>query len=147
MSVPCIPTGSFLLLDFLGRCLTVNITGGSVFSPVIAAQCTTLPQQTWSLQPVNHGAILVSGLSQGAGETVLLAEGSNEQAITSGNTGFGFNITCLPVGAHSVTLVDNLIGTEITLTSSQEGQSETAQVIFEPLNGSFEQIWTIVDLD
>ncbi|KAJ7858832.1 hypothetical protein B0H14DRAFT_2577557 [Mycena olivaceomarginata] len=109
----------------------------------------------WSLATVNHGRVLVSGLSQESGQTVVVAEGSNGQAITAGGTSFGFNITCVPVDANSVTdvlhrtfLVDNLVGTEITLTSSQaEGQGDTAQVIFEPFTGSAEQIWTIEALD
>ncbi|KAJ7861768.1 hypothetical protein B0H13DRAFT_1900389 [Mycena leptocephala] len=136
MSISCTPTGSFLLVDFHGLCLTVNITAASLFGPIITEKCTGLtlptvpPQQTWSFAPVNHGSVLVSGLSHEAGETVLVAEGSNGGAIAAGSTGFGFNTTCVPVGApgHSVTLVDNLIGTEITLTSSQpDGQSNTAQ--------------------
>lgn len=128
MSVPCtIPTGSFLLSDFQGLCLTVDITGASPFSPIITEECSlrlpALPQQTvwstwissgshmvdiviqWSLATVNHGRVLVSGLSQEAGETVVVAEGSNGQAITAGGTIFGFNITCVPVDANSVTYV------------------------------------------
>ncbi|KAJ7304666.1 hypothetical protein DFH08DRAFT_825422 [Mycena albidolilacea] len=112
MSVPCtIPTGSFLLSDFQGLCLTVNITGASPFSPIITEECSrrlpALPQQTWSLATVNHGRVLVSGLSQEAGETVVVAEGSNGQAITAGSTSFGFNVTCVPVDANSVTLFLN----------------------------------------
>ncbi|KAJ7894974.1 hypothetical protein B0H14DRAFT_3426585 [Mycena olivaceomarginata] len=136
-----IPTGSFLLSDFQGLCLTVDITGASPFSPIITEECSrrlpALPQQTWSLATVNHGRVLVSGLSQEAGETVVVAEGSNGKAITAGGTSFGFNITCVPVDANSVTLVDNLVGTEITLTSSQaEGQGDTAQAA-GPVNPFF----------
>ncbi|KAJ7827366.1 hypothetical protein B0H14DRAFT_3467156 [Mycena olivaceomarginata] len=149
MSIPCtIPTGSFLLSDFQGFCLTVDITGASPFSPIITEGCSrrlpALPQQTWSLATVNHGRVLVSGLSQESGQTVVVAEGSNGQAITAGGTSFGFNITCVPVDANSVTdvlhrtfLVDNLVGTEITLTSSQaEGQGDTAQAA-GPVNPFF----------
>jgi hypothetical protein len=59
----------------------------------------------WSLAPVNHGSVLVSGLSQEVGETVLVTEGSNGQAVTDDSTGFAFNITCVPVDANSVTSV------------------------------------------
>jgi hypothetical protein len=55
----------------------------------------------WSLVPVNHGNILLSGLSQEAGENIFLTFGSNGQAITAGNTGFGFNITCVPFDANN----------------------------------------------
>ncbi|KAJ6495061.1 hypothetical protein C8R45DRAFT_1072621 [Mycena sanguinolenta] len=133
MSVPCtIPTtGSFQLMDFQGQCLTVDITGASPFAPVISEVCElrlpALAQQTWSLAPVNHGRVLVSGLSQGPSELVLLTQGPNGQAVTANNTGFGFNITCVPVDTNAVTLVDNLVGTEITLTSTQgSGQFNNA---------------------
>ncbi|KAJ7911885.1 hypothetical protein B0H13DRAFT_2327864 [Mycena leptocephala] len=155
MISPCtIPTGSFILKDFQGLCLTVDISGPSLFGPVFTEYCTLrlpgLPQQAWSLVPVNHGNILLSGLSQEAGENIFLTFGSNGQAITAGNTGFGFNITCVPFDANNtVTLVDNLVGTEITLTSSQAegGNFPESQVNFEPFTGSLEQIWWISTLD
>ncbi|KAF7374274.1 hypothetical protein MSAN_00310400 [Mycena sanguinolenta] len=163
MSVPpcTIPTtGSFWLKDFQGLCLTVDNSAG-FFSTVFADFCElrlpALPQQTWSLAPVNHGAILVSGLSQAAGELVLLAD-TDGQAITAGNTGFGFNITCVPIDFNTVTLVDNLVGTETTLTSTQVSVEKNsnldppAQVIFQPLAPNpfqiwNEQIWSIQTLD
>ncbi|KAJ7237367.1 hypothetical protein C8J57DRAFT_1372227 [Mycena rebaudengoi] len=153
MSVPCtIPTtGSFFLMDFQAQCLTVDISVSKPFAPIISDVCQVRlpaePWQTWSLAPVNHGSVLVSGLSQPGGQLVLVND-SGGQAFTAGNTGFGFNITCVPVDANSVTLVDNLVGTEITLTSTQgSGQFNHAPIIFEPLTGSPEQIWTIVALD
>ncbi|KAJ7909440.1 hypothetical protein B0H13DRAFT_2661474 [Mycena leptocephala] len=92
MSIPCtIPTGSFLLWDFQGICLTVDITGASPFSFIITEECRfrfpALPQQTWSLAPVNHGSVLVSGLSQeaqGQGNTAQRVGGGRlrEHALT-----------------------------------------------------------------
>ncbi|KAJ7688128.1 hypothetical protein B0H17DRAFT_1203136 [Mycena rosella] len=118
MSIPCtISTGSFLLWDFQGLCLTVNITGASPFSPITTEECSlrlpALPQQTVCSTCISSGSHMVD-----------------------------------IVMPWSLALVDNLVGTEITLTSKQaEVQGDTAQVIFEPFTGSSEQIWTIEALD
>ncbi|KAF7368069.1 hypothetical protein MSAN_00873000 [Mycena sanguinolenta] len=156
---PCttiIPTGSFLLKDFQQLCLTVNSTAGGLFGQsIITAPCSdelpALPQQTWSFEAVNHGSILVSGLSQGGapGEIVIVQEGEDGQAITYGSTNIAFNITCV-TGRPSnvVTLVDNVVGTEITLTATQaEGDGDTPPAIFETYMGSAQQIWSIEALD
>ncbi|KAJ7214540.1 hypothetical protein GGX14DRAFT_563359 [Mycena pura] len=146
MSEPCpaLPRGNFQLLDFQGLCLTALTSSG----PVIAEDCiSTFPaDQTWSLVPVNRGFILFSGLSQGPELPVFLNLGNSNGAVTSeGTTGFGFNISCFPFDFNAVTLVDNLV-VNGTLTSS-ETDGETAQVLFEPLANSFNQIWSIEVLD
>ncbi|KAF7368066.1 hypothetical protein MSAN_00872700 [Mycena sanguinolenta] len=151
-SLPCvIPTGSFLLKDFQQLCLTVSsITGGLYGQNITTAPCSdelpALPQQTWSLAPADHSSVLVSGLSQGPSEIVLLAE-SNGEAITASTTSFEFNVTCDPGNLpQSVVLVDNRAGTWNTLTSTQ-AKGDTAQVIFETFRAEGEQIWSMHDLD
>lgn len=113
-------------MDFQAQCLTVDISVSKPFAPIISDVCQVRlpaePWQTvcstwissdshmvdivmqWSLAPVNHGSVLVSGLSQPGGQLVLVND-SGGQAFTAGNTGFGFNITCVPVDANSVTYV------------------------------------------
>ncbi|KAJ7190820.1 hypothetical protein GGX14DRAFT_407685 [Mycena pura] len=147
MSAPCtvIPTGNFQLSDFQGFCLTAVFATNTVVETECILPPQAPPDQTqWSFVPVNHGHVLLSGISQVTSETILLDEDANGKAITGSNTGFGFNISCFPFNTNLVTLVDNLVGTEITLTSPG---IETAQVVFEPFTDSIAQLWNIEALD
>ncbi|KAJ7641721.1 hypothetical protein FB45DRAFT_900864 [Roridomyces roridus] len=123
------PSGTFFqLVDFQFLCLTVN--SGNVITSTCEFGGAGIPaEQQWTLIGVNHGTVLLSGLSVPPSSLFFLTQGSNGQAIASSNTGFGFNVSCVSAAERTVSLVDNLVGTEITLTSSTQSGSDDAQVL------------------
>ncbi|KAJ6544011.1 hypothetical protein B0H19DRAFT_1076192 [Mycena capillaripes] len=133
------------MFDFQG--LVLDLT--STFGPVVA-QLGNVPvplNQQWELVPVNNSRVLASGVSQEAGEAIVVAMGPNGGAFGAGSTSIAFNVTCVP-GASAATLVNNIFG--IALTASQaESITSIAPVTFETFTGRLrpEQVWSLVALD
>ncbi|KAJ6544012.1 hypothetical protein B0H19DRAFT_1267319 [Mycena capillaripes] len=144
---PCtIPTGSFELFDFQGLSLDLVSTFGPIITDTRTFRFPIPLSQQWELTTVNNGRVLASGLSQEAGEAIVVAMGSNMQAFGATNTNIAFNVTCVPVDDDSITLVDNVLG--LALTASQAGANGSdAPVTFQPFTGSSEQIWSFEALD
>ncbi|KAJ7263597.1 hypothetical protein B0H12DRAFT_1230892 [Mycena haematopus] len=142
MSLSCIPPGNsgFTILDFQGFALDLT----STFGPVVTQSLDTPapPNQLWELVLVNHdGLVLASGLSQAAGQAIVLSEEPNGEVVGATNTGIAFNVTCLPNG--SVNLVEDVLG--VALTASQvEDPTSSAPVTLETFTGSEEQVWSLV---
>ncbi|KAJ7726860.1 hypothetical protein B0H14DRAFT_2641014 [Mycena olivaceomarginata] len=113
----------------------------------------------WSLALVNHGSHCVQTPlhrdSAQVREEVFELNPNNGRAgkKNSATTTYPDTLTlerseCPGLRPEPGILVNNLVGTEITLTSTQgSGQFNHVPIIFEPLTGSLEQIWTIVALD
>ncbi|KAJ7261843.1 hypothetical protein B0H12DRAFT_1231480 [Mycena haematopus] len=141
MSVSCIPSGNFLILDFQGLFLGLPSASAPLATQLLDTPVP--PNQLWELVTVNHGGrVLASGLSQSAGQAIVVATGPNGEAVGASSTGIAFTVTCLPTG--SATLVDN----GIALTASQvAGQNSSAPVTFEAFTGSSEQVWSLLALN